>query len=124
MMADDLDQSRAAYDRGAWDEAFEALRRASHAAPLACDDLQRLGVAAYLVGDELEFASCFDRLHRELVEQGERERAARAAFWLGLTLLLRGEVARSNAWIVRGQRLVDGVDCVEQGYLLLPSIER
>jgi hypothetical protein len=45
-MADDLDQSRAAYDRGAWDEAFEALRRASQAAPLVCDDLQRLGVAA------------------------------------------------------------------------------
>jgi ATP/maltotriose-dependent transcriptional regulator MalT len=76
------------------------------------------------VGNELEFESCFDRLHRELVDQGQRERAARTAFWLGLTLLFRGEVARSNAWIARGQRLVESVDCVEQGYLLLPSIDR
>jgi len=91
---------------------------------LSCDELERLGIDAYLVGDESTFETYFDRLHRELLEQGHRERAARTAFWLGLTLLFRGETARSNAWIARGQRLVENVDCVEQGYLLLPGTER
>ena len=122
-MAGDLEHSRACYDRGAWDEAFEALRLADQATPLGCDDLKRLGIAAYLIGGEDEFATYFDRLHHAQLEQGDREQAARTAFWLGLTLLFRGEVALSNAWIARGQRLVENVDCVEHGYLLLPRIE-
>jgi RNA polymerase sigma factor (sigma-70 family) len=124
VMAGELERSRECYDRGAWDEAFEALRLADQATPLDCDDLKRLGIAAYLIGGEDEFGSYFDRLHHAQLEQGNREQAARTAFWLGLTLLFRGETALSNAWIARGQRLVENVDCVEQGYLLLPSIER
>ena len=123
-MANDLEQARARYDRGAWDEAFERLRLADQAGPLSCDDLQRLGFSAYLIGDELEFERCFDRLHRTQLEQGLREQAARTAFWLGLTLLFRGEPAQSNAWIARAQRLIENIDCVEHGYVLLPSIER
>ncbi len=123
-MANDLDRARACYDRGAWDEAFEGLRLADQAAPLSCDDLQRLGFAAYLIGGEVEFERCFDRLHRAQLEQGHREPAARTSFWLGLTLLFRGEVAPSNAWIARGQRLVEHLDCVEHGYLMLPATER
>ena len=123
-MPNDLEHSRACYDRGAWDEAFESLRLADQTAPLDCDDLQRLGIAAYLIGDELEFERYFDRLHRVQLEQGRREQAARTAYWLGLTLLFRGEMAQSNAWIARGQRLVENLDCVEHGYLLLPGTER
>ncbi len=123
-MANDLEQARACYDRGAWDGAFEGLRLADQAAPLSCDDLQRLGFSAYLIGGEVEFERCFDRLHRAQLEQGHREQAARTAFWLGLTLLFRGELAQSNAWVARAQRLIEHIDCVEHGYLLLPGIER
>jgi len=123
-MATDLEQARAYYDRGAWGEAFDGLRLADQAAQLSCDDLQRLGFSAYLIGDELEFERCFDRLHRTQLEQGHREQAARTAFWLGLTLLFRGEIAQSNGWIARAQRLIEHIDCVEHGYLLLPATER
>jgi len=123
-MPNHLEYSRACYDRGAWDEAFEALRLADQTAPLDCDDLQRLGIAAYLIGNELEFERYFDRLYRASLEQGHPEQAARTAFWLGLTLLFRGEVAQSNAWIARGLRLVANLDSVERGYLLLPGAER
>ena len=123
-MANDLVQARACYDRGAWDEAFEGLRLADQAAPLSREDLQRLGFAAYLIGREVEFERCFDRLHRAQLEQGHREQAARTAFWLGLTLLFRGELAQSNAWVARAHRLIEHIDCVEHGYLLLPGIER
>jgi DNA-binding CsgD family transcriptional regulator len=123
-MANDLERARACYDRGAWDEAFERLRLADQAAPLSCDDLQRLGFAAYLIGGELEFERCFDRLHRAQLEQGHPDQAARTAFWLGLTLLFRGDLAQSNAWIARARRLIEHLDCVEHGYLLLPGTER
>ncbi|MDF2772290.1 MAG: response regulator receiver protein, partial [Geminicoccaceae bacterium] len=120
-MANDLEHGRACYDRGAWHDAFEALRLADQAAPLDCDDLQRLGTVAYLLGHELDFEQYFDRLYHLELERGHPENAARATFWLGLNLLFRGEVAQSNAWIARGQRLIAQRDCVEQGYLLLPG---
>ena len=123
-MANDLEHGRACYDRGAWHAAFEALRLADQATPLDCDDLQRLGVVAYLLGRELDFERYFERLYHVQLEQGHAENAARATFWLGLNLLFRGEVAQSSAWISRGQRLVAQRDCVEQGYLLLPGTER
>ena len=123
-MSNDLEYGRACFDRREWPGAFEALYEADQARSLDCDDLQRLGIAAYLIGREVEFELYFDRLHRAQLEQGHRENAARTAFWLGLNLLFRGEVAQSNAWIARGQRLVENRDCVEQGYLLLPGTER
>src|SRR5688572_33478784 len=102
-MSNTLAHSRACYDRGAWHEAFEALSVADQAAPLDRDDLERLGVSAYLIGREVDFERYFDRLHRAQFEQGHRAQAARSAFWLGLTLLFRGELAQSNAWVARGQ---------------------
>jgi DNA-binding CsgD family transcriptional regulator/tetratricopeptide (TPR) repeat protein len=123
-MAKDLEHGRASYDRGAWHDAFEALRLADQAVPLDCDDLQRLGVVAYLLGRELEFERYFERLHHVQLGHGQPENAARAAFWLGLSLLFRGEPARSSAWIARGQRLIAQRECVEQGYLMLPGTER
>ena len=122
-MRDAVAEGRACYDRGAWQEAFEAFRVADAGAPLDPDDLERLGFSAYLLGREPDFERYFDRLHRAQVEQGRRQGAARTAFWLGLTLRFRGELAQSNAWIARGQRLVEGIDCAEQGYLLLPDAE-
>ena len=123
-MSNDLEYGRECFDRRVWPDAFEALRLADQARPLDCDDLQRLGIAAYLIGREADFELYFDRLHRAQREQGHRENAARTAFWLALNLLFRGEAAQSNAWIARGQRLVEDRDCVEQGYLLLPGTER
>jgi DNA-binding CsgD family transcriptional regulator/tetratricopeptide (TPR) repeat protein len=123
-MPNNLEHGRACYDRGAWHDAFEALRLADQASPLDCDDLKRLGTVAYLVGRELEFERYFDRLYHLQLEHGRPENAARATFWLGLNLLFRGEIAQSNAWVARGQRLIAQRDCVEQGYLLLPGTER
>src|SRR5215207_1109424 len=116
-MADDLQHGRERYDRGAWSDAYEALGLADQATPLSDDDLERLGLSAYLIGREYDFERCFDRLYHAQAERGEREHAARSAFWLGVTLMFRGEGARSNAWIARGQRLIEERDCVEQGYL-------
>ncbi len=120
-MLDHLQEGRETYARRAWRGAYEALLCADDATPLEAVDLERLATAAYLVGRDLEFQRFIERLHNLHVESGDRHRAARCTFWLALTLLFRGEAAQANAWTARGQRLIEGSDCVERGYLLLPA---
>jgi DNA-binding CsgD family transcriptional regulator len=121
---DHLAQGRESYRRREWRDAYRVLSLADEAAPLDADDLDRLATAAYLIGRDLEFQRHVDRLHHLAVSAGDRRRAARSAFWLALTFLLRGEAAQANAWVARGQRLLQGLDCVERGYLLLPVCEQ
>jgi hypothetical protein len=53
-------------------------------------------------------------------------RAVRCAFWVGMNLVLRGEMAPATGWLGRAQRLVerDEEDSVERGYLLVPVMLR
>ena len=123
-MRDHLQHARDCFQRAAWTDAYRALCLADEEAPLGAEDLERLSTSAYMVGRDLEFEQFVVRRHRAHVHADERERAARCAFWLGLALLFRGEVAQANAWIARGQRLIAGRECVEHGYLLLPLAEQ
>jgi len=116
----ELTQARECYGRRAWSEAHRLLLRADRTTPLGVEDLERLATSAYLIGRDLDFHRFLDRAHHAHVQEGDQPRAARCAFWLGLTLLLRGETAQANGWLARAQRLVEGRDCVEHGYLLLP----
>ena len=67
-----------------------------------------------------------DRAYHANLDSGEGVRAVRCAFWLGLRLFLRGETGHATGWLARAQRLLEREehDCVEQGYLLLPSVEQ
>jgi ATP/maltotriose-dependent transcriptional regulator MalT len=64
-----------------------------------------------------------ERAHHGYLDAGEGLRAARAAFWIGMNLALRGQVGPAGGWFGRAQRLVEreGRDCAEQGYLLIPA---
>jgi DNA-binding CsgD family transcriptional regulator len=121
---DHLQGARACYDRREWNSAYAAFVSADQKCPLDVHDLERLAIAAYLTGRDQEFQHAFDRIHRAHVEANNRLAAARAAFWLALNLELRGEFAQSNAWVVRGEQLLEGHDCVERGYLLLSTCEQ
>ena len=121
---DHLEHGRECYGRRAWGDAYHALQCADQATPLEADDLDRLATAAYLTGRDLEFQRILERLYRVHVESGDRARAARCAFWLAITFLLRGETGQSNAWTARGQRLVEDHDCVERGYLAVAVAEQ
>lgn len=124
-MLDELERGREACRRREWARAYRALTLADAAAPLAAADLERLATSAYLVGREDDFLGALERAyHAHLDDGGEVERAARCAFWTGLDLLFRGETGRATGWLARAQRLIEGRDCVEQGYLLLPVAER
>src|SRR4030095_14349330 len=62
------------------------------------------------------------RAHQTFLDRGDREGAARAAFWLGYALMGRGAIAPASGWFARAGRLLDEgqLDCVVRGYLLIP----
>ena len=120
--AGSLDRGRASFERRAWADAFGQLSAADRVVPLAPEDLERLAVAAHLVGRDPDCDEALARAHQAWLRLGGAERAARCAFWLAFGLLNRGELARGGGWLARARRLLDDgqLDCVEQGYLLLP----
>jgi hypothetical protein len=118
--ADALDRGRAAFGRQAWGDACAQLMAADREAALEPEDLERLAIAAHLVGRDAESADVSTPAHHAFLSRGAAPPPARCAFWLGFTSLIQGEPARSGGWLARGQRLLDDGrhDCVERGYLL------
>ena len=109
-------------------DAYESLSRADRgpAAALGAADLELLATSAYMLGRDDEYVAGLERAHHAHLDAGDAMRAVRCAFWMGINLMLRGELGRSTGWLGRAQRLVEReeCDCVEQGYLLVPVFER
>jgi ATP/maltotriose-dependent transcriptional regulator MalT len=124
MLEAKLKRARECYRRNAWSEAHQLLSLADESAPLGAEDLELLATSAYLIGRDLDFHQSLERAHHVWLRQGEQCRAARCAFWMGLTLLLQGDAGRGNGWLARAKRLVEDRECVENGYLLLPIAEQ
>jgi hypothetical protein len=124
--ASSLDQGREAFARKAWGDAYAQLQSAARAAPLTAEDLERLAMAAHMLGRDGETGDLFARAHHEFLARGEIERAARAAIWLSFSLQTKGELAQGGGWIARARRLLEDAprDCVEQGCLLVPTALR
>jgi len=118
----ELDRGREAYDRLAWNAAFESLSEADRHGGLDLDDLERLAIAASMLGRD-EVLSITERVHREARRVGDVRRAVRAAFWLGMELGDRGEWSQAGGWFAKAKRELDEgkLDAVERGYLLLPT---
>jgi DNA-binding CsgD family transcriptional regulator len=123
-MPERLERGRELYRRRAWRDAYNALSAVDQATPLAVDDLELLATSAYLIGRDSDFHRALDRAHHAHVQAGAPARAARCAFWLGLTLLVRGDSGQATGWLARARRLIEGRDCVEHGYVLVPAAEQ
>jgi DNA-binding CsgD family transcriptional regulator len=119
--ADTLERGREALRRHAWGEAYALMSAAQRAAPLDPEDLDRLALAAYLVGNDDQCAAAWLGAHQGFARRGDVRRAARCAFWQASGLLFRGELAPAMGWIARGRRVLEAAprDCAEQGWLLL-----
>jgi DNA-binding NarL/FixJ family response regulator len=118
-----LERGRECCRRRAWADAYRSLSHADRATPLGARDLELLATSAYLIGRDGEFLRALDRAHHAHLRAGDSTPAARAAFWLGLILLLRGEAGPATGWLARAGRLLERRHCAEQGYLLLPVAE-
>ena len=109
-----VERAREAFVRRAWGEAYAELV-ALDAALLEPDDLERLAVAAYLVGEEQASEHALERTHAVHEAAGRAEHAARCAVWLGIVLFLRGEVARAGGWFARAEYLAAGAPADGRG---------
>lgn len=122
MAADILCLGREAFRREEWVDAFALLSTADRQSPLEPDDLELLANAAYLVGRDADGAKLLARGHRDRLARSDFPGAARCAIWLAVHLTLGGEETLASAWLRRARRLlVDDLDCVEQGLVLVPA---
>jgi tetratricopeptide (TPR) repeat protein len=121
--ADLLARGREAHGRRAWKEACQALEAADAEAPLGAQNLELLATAAFMLGREDDLR-ILERAHHAYLAAGAEARAARMAFWVGITLADRGALGPASGWLARSQRLIADVECVEQGYLLVPVMMR
>ena len=98
-----------------WGDAFAELSAARREGELGVEDLERLAVAAYMVGRDDDCEDAWVRAHHAWLRRGEAERAARCAFGQALGLFFRGELAPAMGWVARGGRVLqdsrrDGVE--------------
>jgi DNA-binding CsgD family transcriptional regulator len=113
-------RGREAFDRQAWAEAHALFAACADPEP---GDLERLAVAAHLLGRDDESARAWELAHLARAGEGDHAGAARCAAWLGMALLLRGEVARASGWLARAERSATraGRECAARGFLLVPT---
>lgn len=71
------------------------------------DDLERRAIDAYLNGSEEASEELWTRAQNESLRADDLPRAARCIFWIALDLFNRGEWARGNGWLARGQHLLE-----------------
>ena len=123
MTGGELERARELYAQRAWEAAYDSLARIGRAAPLAPEDLELFATVAYMLGRDDEQLTALERAHQGYLDHDDRPRAVRCAFWLGVHLLLRREMAPGMGWFRRAQRLLDQErsDCVEHGYLLFAA---
>jgi DNA-binding NarL/FixJ family response regulator len=120
----DVEQGRAHFRLRAWGEAYDTLARADRSVALAVEDVERLAWSAALTGRDAEMVQLLERSYQIHLGRGAEIAAGRAAFWIGFRLLALGEAGRASGWLARAQRLTDGQDCVERGYLKVPEVHR
>jgi CheY-like chemotaxis protein len=89
-----LERGRAAFQQQAWVDAYAQLQRAYEEKLLAVEDVERLAIGAIQVGQDDDAVAALAYAHQERLRVGDPPRAARCAFWLGMNLLNRGELAR------------------------------
>ena len=89
-----------------WVAEHARLAAADERGTLGPEDLERLAVAAFLLGLDDDVTALRDRAQQAYLEQGRVGEAARCTFWLGFHLRNRGDRAQAAAWLPRLQRLV------------------
>src|SRR5262245_23397116 len=88
-----------------WPAEYAELTAAGRRAPLPPADLDRLAVAAFVLGHDDEVAAYRERAHEEHLARGDVEAAIRSGFWLGFHLQKQGELSRAAGWQARIKRL-------------------
>ena len=119
--ASQLELGRRAFVDANWREAHDALTAEDAETPLQPADLELLGCAAYMLGDDDAYVDALERAFHAYRDGPLPSQAIQCAFWIGHSLLFRGRAAPGFGWFARAERLSDAApnDDVARGYMLL-----
>jgi DNA-binding CsgD family transcriptional regulator len=126
-LTDPVERARVSLGRRMWSDAFADLAAAQRDCGLEAEDLERLAVAAYMVGEDAACAEAWVAAHLAWIDRGDAEAAARCAFRHALGLFFRGDLAPATGWVARGGRLLEqsGRESVEHAWLrMLTALPR
>ena len=126
-VADRVERARGSFERRGWGDAFAGLSAAHREGQLDVADLERLAVAAYMVGRDDVCEEAWIAAHHAWLRRGDAEGAARCAFGHALGLFFRGDLAPARGWVARGGSLLEESrrDCVETAWLrMLTAVPR
>lgn len=120
---DRLGRGRESFRRQAWAAAYTTLAHVDQSVSLGAEDVERLAIAAYLLGKDADSEDLWARAHKQCLEADDLAGAARCAFWLALGLVLRGEMARGVAGspALSTCSMTASPMRVEFGYLRIPA---
>jgi class 3 adenylate cyclase len=116
-----LATGRDAYERRAWQEAFQTLRTVDSFESLAAEDLARFAEAAWFAGDPDAALEARRRAHTVFLADEDPCSAALMAVHLASGYFDRGDVAVGSGWLSRAGRLLEDVDepCIAHGWQAL-----
>jgi DNA-binding winged helix-turn-helix (wHTH) protein len=105
---DSLERASRAVARGAWREAYDALKAADATGTLDAPDLERLAEAAWWLSDGTACVRARERAYREYIRAGQEQAAASVA--LALAEDYFHGLARSvgQGWLRRAERHLEG----------------
>ena len=123
-MATQIDQrlvtARAASQRHAWQDAFDAFTATDGDSPLGGADLEALAEAAFFTANIDTRERSLERAVKAHTAEGDRARAGAVALGISIDLLLQGRTSIASAWIQRATRLIEGEpEGYAHGYLAL-----
>ncbi len=97
-------------DHHDWVADYAALSAQDRRSGLSPEDVERMAVAAFLLGHDEEMIGLRERAYNDYLSRDQRSQAVRCAFWLGFHLQNRGDLARSAGWLAMQQRLASAGD--------------
>jgi DNA-binding CsgD family transcriptional regulator len=97
-----------AFERRSWAAAYSHLSAADASSSLDAATIERLAVAAFLIGHDREALDLWTRAHHQYLRNGQTLEAVRSAGWLAFLFMFREDMAQSSGWLARGRRLLEG----------------
>src|SRR5215831_16069059 len=109
---DALESGREAFRTQRWSDAFSYFSSADRENPVEPGDLALWAQSAFLLGRDAEGGELLARAHQAFLGRGDTQLAARCAFWMGFSSMIRGDIAQAGGWLSRAARLLEGrPDC-------------
>ena len=111
------------HQRRSWSEVYAELSEAAAAGAASADELVRLSIAAYLIGEDRASVQALSAAHRSFEADDEVANAVRCAVWLGLMLKEVGEGSAAKGWFARAGRSLAGEaeEGPGHGWVLIPK---